>query len=99
VKLDLGEWNHRLSGVDGGTIARRPATFLAALASLPRRCHDRLAPNESGGCAPDLLTLATTREGRDAANFRGLAADEDTLDVDDRKVEQPLVALPLRHEG
>src|SRR5437879_971638 len=96
VRLDLGDRSHGLSGVDGGAIARRssatPATLLAALASLQRRCCDRLGSNEFGRCASiERLALATAPEGRDAADLRGPIGGEGPLGVDDdRKVGQPL---------
>jgi membrane protein DedA with SNARE-associated domain len=105
VRLDLGDRNHGLSGIDGGTIARRPsatpATLLAALASLQRPRHDRLGPDEFGRCARlDRLALATAPEGRDAADFGDLVGGDGPLGVDDdRKVEQPLFVQPLHHGG
>ncbi|PYM33033.1 MAG: hypothetical protein DME17_19360 [Candidatus Rokuibacteriota bacterium] len=105
VRLDRGDRNHGLGGIEGGTIARRPsatpASLLAALASLQRRCHDRRGPDEFGrGARLDRLALAPAPEGRDAADFRGLGGGDGPLGVDDdRKVEQPLFVLPLHHGG
>ncbi len=102
VSLDLGDRTHGLSGVDGGTIARRPSAAPATLlAALQRRCHDRRGPDEFGRRPRlDRLALATAPEGQDAADVRGMVGGEALLGVDDdRKVEQPLSVLPLHHGG
>jgi membrane protein DedA with SNARE-associated domain len=100
VRLDRGDREDRLSGVDGGTIARRPsgtpATLLAALAWPRRLCHDRQGPSEFGrGARLDRLAVATAPEGRGAADLRGLVGGEGPSGVDDdRRLEQPVLSGP-----
>ena len=100
VRLDLGNRSHGPRRSDDGTVARR-LSLLAAVTSVQGRCDERPGLNEFGDCARlDRLALATAPKGRDAADFRGPVGERGPLGVDDdRKLEQPLLVLPLRQGG